>query len=139
MSLSFKMVDHIAVVVSDTEEALGLWRDKIGLNVLFSETVNNGTIRLTHLDLGNVHLQLVEPLTDPHPLRNWLQSNGGPGLHHVCLAVDDIQASFENLFRETGLRPAPSLHQGAGGKRALFIDSTCTSGIQLELTGKTAL
>jgi methylmalonyl-CoA/ethylmalonyl-CoA epimerase len=139
MPLSFKAVDHIAVVVPDTEEALGLWRDRIGLKVLFSETVNNGTVRLTHLDLGNVQLQLVEPLTDPHPLRNWMRSNGGPGLHHICLAVEDIQASFENLFRETGLHSAPALHQGTNGKKALFIDSTCTAGVQLELTGKTVL
>src|SRR5687768_13028821 len=45
----FKGLDHIAIVVPDTEAALKLWRDKLGFKVLFSEDVNGGTVRLTHL------------------------------------------------------------------------------------------
>ncbi|RME72395.1 MAG: hypothetical protein D6781_02330, partial [Verrucomicrobia bacterium] len=46
-------LDHLAIAVNDTEEALKLWRDTFGFPVLYSEVVNDGTIRLTHLDLGN--------------------------------------------------------------------------------------
>jgi methylmalonyl-CoA/ethylmalonyl-CoA epimerase len=81
---TFRGLDHLAIVVDDTEAALAVWRDQVGLGVLFSEVVNNGAIRLTHLELGNTHLQLVEPLTNDHPLRDWLRQHG-PGLHHFCL------------------------------------------------------
>ena len=77
----FRSLDHLAIVVEDTEAALKVWRDRVGLEVLFSECVNNETIRLTHLDLGNTHLQLVEPLVEGHPLKDWLRENGS-GLHH---------------------------------------------------------
>ena len=66
----FRSLDHLAIVVEDTETALKDWRDRVGLEVLFSECVNNDTIRLTHLDLGNTHLQLVEPLVEDHPLQD---------------------------------------------------------------------
>ena len=56
-------LDHLAIVVPDTEVALKTWRDALGFPLLYSEVVNGGTVRLTHLDLGNTHLQLVEPLT----------------------------------------------------------------------------
>ena len=59
----FRSLDHLAIVVPDTEEALKIWRDRVGLKLLYSETVNHGTIRLTHLDIGNTQLQLVQPLT----------------------------------------------------------------------------
>ena len=72
----FTGLDHLAIVVPDTEEALKTWRDRFGFPVLFSEVVNDGATRLTHLDLGNTQLQLVEPLKQDTPLAEWLQQHG---------------------------------------------------------------
>ena len=130
---TFRSLDHLAIVVDDTEVALKTWRDKVGLVVLFSEDVNDGTIRLTHLDLGNTHLQLVEPLTEDHPLKKWLEENGS-GLHHFCLAVDDVEQAFTDL-PEQGLPVAKAIHQGTRGKLALFLDPSGTDGVPLEVTG----
>jgi methylmalonyl-CoA/ethylmalonyl-CoA epimerase len=131
----FKGLDHIAIAVPDTEEALKTWRDKFGFTVLFSEKVNNDTVMLTHLDLGNTHLQLVQPLVPDSPLHAWLEKNGGPGLHHFCLLVDDVGAAFDGV-QETGIGTAPRIHQGTRGKRALFLDEDTTDGVQVELTGR---
>ena len=131
----FKGLDHLAIVVPDTEEALKTWRDRFGFPVLFSEKVINETVLLTHLDLGNTHLQLVQPLTDDHPLQAWLKANG-PGLHHFCLAVDDVGTAFET-GDSLGLPPGePQPHQGTKGKRALFLDKAATANVLVELTGK---
>ena len=130
----FRSLDHVAIVVPDTEEALAVWRDKVGLTVLYSEIVNNGSIRLTHLDLGNTHLQLVQPLASDHPLQAWLQQNGS-GLHHLCFRVDDVGQAFVEL-PALGLPVAPSMHQGTQGKRALFLDKSAAPGVQLEVTGQ---
>jgi len=135
MVLSHNGLDHLAIAVADTEEALSLWRDKVGLKVLFSEKVNNDTVLLTHLDLGNTQLQLVQPLVTPHPLWEWIAKNGGPGFHHLCLSVNSIEESFSNIYEQTGLKPAPAPHQGTKGKKALFIDKSTTDGIVIELTG----
>ena len=131
---TFRSLDHVAIVVPDTEEALKIWRDRVGLNVLFSEVVNNGAIRLTHLDLGNTHLQLVEPLQADHPLQAWLTKNGA-GLHHLCLRVDDVGQAYVELPKQ-GLSAAAQPHQGTQGKRALFLDKGPTQNVQLEVTGK---
>ena len=128
-------LDHLAVVVSDTEEALTIWRDRFGFPVLFSEAVNDGTILLTHLDLGNTHLQLVEPLVEDHPLNDWLKQNGA-GLHHLCIKVDDVELASEDL-RRTGVKPGePQLHEGTQGQRALFLNPASSGGVQVEITGQ---
>jgi methylmalonyl-CoA/ethylmalonyl-CoA epimerase len=127
-------LDHIAIVVPDTEAALALWRDRFGFPVVVSEVVNNGATRLTHLDLGNTHLQFVEPLTPDHPLRAWLAAHG-PGLHHLCLAVPELETAAEALAAR-GLTAAAQPHQGTRGKRAIFLDSAATGGIAVELTGQ---
>ncbi len=124
-------LDHLAIVVPDTDEALKLWRDQLGFPLLYSEDVMDATVRLTHLDLGNTQLQLVQPLTPDHPLQTWLKENGA-GLHHFCLNVDDVAAAGAT----SPIATAPNLHQGTKGKRALFLDRNATGGIQVELTGK---
>jgi methylmalonyl-CoA/ethylmalonyl-CoA epimerase len=131
----FRSLDHVAIVVPNTEAALKVWRDHVGLTVLYSEVVNNGAIRLTHLDLGNTHLQLVEPLTAEHPLRAWLAKNGA-GLHHLCFRVDNVGEALVELPRLGLPTAAPAPHQGTQGKRALFLDKSATQDVQLEVTGE---
>ncbi len=127
----YKGLDHLAIAVTDTAEALKIWRDTLGFEVLYTEDVNGGTIRLTHLDLGNTHLQQVQPLTPDHPLQAWLAKNG-PGLHHLCLKVDDVGQAKESSPVPT----AANIHQGTKGKRALFLDKNATQGVQVEITGQ---
>jgi len=124
-------LDHLAIAVPDTEVALKLWRDTFGFKLLYSEEVNDGSVLLTHLDLGNTQLQLVQPLTEDHPLQAWLAKNG-PGLHHFCLKVDDVGEAQNS----SPVAAAPNPHQGTQGKRALFLDKNATHGVQVELTGK---
>jgi methylmalonyl-CoA epimerase len=132
--LPFNGLDHLAIAVPNTDEALKEWRDKLGFPLLFSEVVNDGAARLTHLDLGNTHLQLVEPLAPDHPLHEWLRKNG-PGLHHFCLKVDDVGEAHIELPKR-GLPVAPQVHQGTQGKHALFLGKAATQGVQVEITGK---
>jgi methylmalonyl-CoA/ethylmalonyl-CoA epimerase len=132
--MQFNGLDHLAIVVPDTEAALRIWRDRFGFPVLFSERVNNETALLTHLDLGNTHLQLVEPLVDDSPLWEWMRVHG-PGLHHFCLAVGDTEAALAETAA-LGLPPAQDRpHQGTRGKRALFIDTPAPEGVLVELAG----
>ena len=89
----FNGLDHIAIAVSDTQQALSIWRDQLGFPLLYSQVVNEGTVRLTHLDLGNAQLQLVEPLTREHPL--WRLARGarrGTASHlPACRRCDGVR------------------------------------------------
>ena len=69
-----------------------------------------------------------------HPLQAWLEANG-PGLHHFCLKVDDVGEAFGEMGA-MGLPPGEERpHQGTQGKRALFLDTSETDGVLVELTG----
>jgi len=127
-------LDHLAIAVPSTDEALKVWRDQLGFTVLCSEIVNGGVVRLTHLDLGNAHLQLVEPLTRDHPLQDWLAKNG-PGLHHFCLKVGNVAVSQTELVAGGLATLVPPPHQGTQGKRALFLSKSATQNVLVEVTG----
>jgi len=92
----FRALDHAAIVVADTGAALSFYRDKLGLSVVFSEVLEEQGVRLTHLDLGNSQLQLVEPLTESHPLQETLRLYG-ERIYHLCFAVDRLSESLAEL------------------------------------------
>lgn len=129
----FKEVDHIAIVVRDTEEALNFYRDVLKLPLLFSEELTEIGVRLTHLDMGNLRLQLVQPLDKGHPLNDHLEKFG-EGFHHVAWKVDDTEASMNNL-NNFNLKPKPNEpHPAPNNGTAAFIDPKDTRGLLWELT-----
>ncbi|MEM6473299.1 MAG: VOC family protein [Planctomycetota bacterium] len=130
----FTQLDHIAIVVRDTESALEFYRDTLGLPVILSEVIPTGQVRLTHLDMGNVQLQLVEPLSEDHPLRQHLAEHG-EGLHHLCFQTADVSSELGTLA-ERGLKPrSETPHDAPRGRKAGFVDPSTTRGVLWEMTG----
>ena len=128
-----KQLDHIAILVKNTEEALKFYQGTFGLPVKVSEVIEEVGVRLTHLDLGNIDLQLVEPLSEDHPLTAQLHEKG-EHLHHLCLKVDDVPTEMEQ-WPSQGLKAKnPEPHRGPNGRAAAFIDPGTTRGIQWEIT-----
>lgn len=130
----FKRLDHIAIVVRDTDQALRFYRDTLGLPIVIDERIDSGNVRLTHLDMGNVHLQLVQPLTSDHPLIEHLDRHG-EGLHHLCFQTDQVQATLDALPARD-LKPKSTVpHDGPLGRKAGFIDPATSRGVLWEMTG----
>jgi methylmalonyl-CoA/ethylmalonyl-CoA epimerase len=134
MPAPFQHLDHIAIVVRDTDEALKFYRDKLGLPLLFSQVMPDAPIRLTHLDAGRgVHLQLVQPLKDDHPLMAWLQKNG-EGLQHLCFKVDSVAESMTTLPAQGLAVRDKAPRCGPNGRASAFLDPAATRGVQWEIT-----
>jgi methylmalonyl-CoA/ethylmalonyl-CoA epimerase len=131
----FHEVDHIAIVVKDTGEALRFYRDTLRLPFLFSEVLAEQNVRLTHLDLGKLHLQLVEPLTADHPLSQHLRERG-EGLHHLCFRVASIPEAMAALPGYGLVSRDKAPRRGPRGRQAAFIDPAGTRGVLLELTAE---
>ena len=129
----FKEIDHIAVVVRDTESALKFYRDQMGLPELYSEVLDDVGVRLTHLDMGNVRLQLVEPFAPEHPLSAHLDAHG-EGFHHVCWKVDNVGGAMAGLESFDLKAKAGEPHPAPRGGRAAFIDPAMTRGVLWEMT-----
>ena len=129
----FKKLDHIAIAVRNTENSLKLYRDTMGLPLLHSEVLDGPGVRLTHLDMGNLQLQLVEPLSRDHPISAFLDEHG-EGLHHLCWQVPEVAAAMEQL-KDQGLESRPNEpHDAPKGKKAAFIEPSLTNGVLWEMT-----
>ena len=129
----FNAFDHVAIVVKNTEEALPFYRDKLGLKFLFSEVMHDQNVRLTHLELGGGHLQLVEPLTPEHPLSEHLRQHG-EGLHHICFQVENVTQAIGEL-PSIGLASRDAKpRSGPRGRHSAFLKPETTRGVIFEIT-----
>ena len=126
-------LDHIAVAVTNLDQALRFYQEQFGLECIAVETVEEQGVRVAKLDLGNTHLELLEPLSGDTPVGKFL-SQRGPGIHHICIGVKDICAELEAL-RVHGARlidDKPKI--GAGGAQIAFLHPQSTGGVLIELS-----
>jgi len=129
---SIKRIDHIAVVVDDIESALGFWRDSLGLELLHVEDVPDQESVVAFLKTGEGEVELVKPTTGDSGISRYLHKRG-PGIHHICFEVDDLQASLA-MLRGKGIRLINETPQiGTGGKKIAFIHPQSTQGVLVEL------
>jgi methylmalonyl-CoA epimerase len=130
-------IDHVAIIVRNIEQALGFYRDTLGLVPGEIKEVPSEQIRIAFLPLGGPggsEIELIEPTTTDSSLAKFLEKRG-EGLHHLCLEVEDIDAAL----REMQQKGAPVLDKQprvAAEGRAIFIHPRAANGVLLELLEK---
>ena len=127
------VLDHVGIAVADIEEALAFYRDALGLEIERPEDVPTQRVRAHVIPAGESALELLEATAPDSPIARFVQKRG-PGIHHITLRVDDIQAALDHL-RGRGIRlideqPRP----GAQSALVAFIHPSAAHGVLVELT-----
>ncbi|MFQ6100014.1 MAG: methylmalonyl-CoA epimerase [Anaerolineae bacterium] len=125
-------IHHIAIAVHDLDAALKFYRDALGLEMTERREVPEEGVEIAFLPAGEGEIELVQPLGEAGSVVRFLEKHG-EGLHHICLAVEDIEATMERL-RAAGARllskePRLDVH----GTRYIFVHPRSTHGVLLEL------
>lgn len=124
-------IAHVGIAVADLTEAVGFYRDVLGLEPSPPQTADGAQI--VSVALGDVEVELLTPESPESPIAKFLAKRG-PGIHHICYRVPDLDRALARC-RELGLRLVDEAPRaGAGGRRIAFIHPKATSGILLELT-----
>jgi len=125
-------IDHIAVVTGDLDGALSFWQQALGIELTHVQEVPAEAAKVAFLPVGGSEIELVNPTTLDSGLAQYLEKRG-PGMHHVCLEVDDIEGMLVQL-KEKGVRLINETpRQGLGGKQYAFIHPKSTGGVLVEL------
>lgn len=123
-----RRLDHVAILVSDTDSALIHFRDRLGLRVVHDEEIAKPLARLTYLDAGNVYLQLVQPRDSSGPLAEALRDRG-EGLHHICFGVDEVASDAHAIGDGSEVTLG-----GGRGRLAAFVPGVPVHGVRVECT-----
>ena len=124
-------IAHIGVAVPDLDIALAFYRDVLGLVPHPPETADGATI--VSLPFGDSEVELLAPRDPDSPIARFLEKRG-PGIHHICYRVPDLDAALERCLAAGYRLIDEQPRVGAGGRRIAFIHPKSTAGILLELT-----
>lgn len=125
-------LDHLAIAVNSLDEAASFWSAVLGRNASGREEVPAEGVRVAFFGEGEGRIELLEP-TDPDSAVGRYLERRGPGLHHVCLRVEDLEVALERAEAAGGEVVPPRLREGAGGRRVAFLHPGSTGGVLLEL------
>ncbi len=126
------VLDHVGIAVKDLGAALAFYRDALGLEVEAPEEVASQHVRAHFLPVGESSLELLEPTSPDSPIAKYVEKKG-PGLHHITLRVDDINAAIAQL-KTHGVRMIDELPRpGAEGSTIAFVHPAATHGVLVEL------
>ncbi|HVT58156.1 MAG TPA: methylmalonyl-CoA epimerase [Thermoanaerobaculia bacterium] len=127
-----RKLDHLGIAVRSISEARPLY-EALGLAVEAVEEVPGEGVRVAMISCGETRIELLEPTSPDSPVARFLATRG-PGLHHLCLATDDLRADDARL-RRAGyrlLRERPT--RGAAGCWIQFVHPKSAGGVLVELS-----
>lgn len=124
-------IAHIGIAVRALDDVLPLYRDILGMPPVELDDADGA--RIAGVTAGESLVELLQAETDDSPIARFV-SKRGPGIHHICFAVDDLDATLDRC-RQAGLRLIDETPRiGAEGKRIAFIHPSATGGVLLELS-----
>lgn len=124
-------IAHIGIAVRGLDESMSFYRDVLGLPDVPMDDADGA--KIAGLAAGDSLVELLEAESPDSPIGKFVAKRG-PGIHHVCFAVDDLEATLDRC-RQHGIRlidEAPRI--GAEGKRIAFLHPASTSGVLVELS-----
>ncbi|MEO6445640.1 MAG: methylmalonyl-CoA epimerase [Gemmatimonadaceae bacterium] len=124
-------IAHIGLAVRSLDDILPFYRDVLGLTETPLDDWDGA--RIAGLVAGDALVELLEAESPESPIGKFVAKRG-PGIHHICFAVDDLDAAL-NRCRAAGVRlidETPRL--GAEGKRIAFLHPAATAGVLVELS-----
>lgn len=129
--MKVKKINHVAVAVEDISKAAQFWESVLGLKLDRIEEVESQHAKVAFFPCGESEVELVEPTDTESGTARFLQTRG-PGIHHLCLEVDDIDKALEEL-KAKDVRLINETAIVMEGRKMAFIHPKSSGGVLIEL------
>jgi len=128
----FGRIDHVGIAVSSIEESIGLYANSFEMAEQHRETVEEQGVNAVLLEVGEGHIELIEPLSPDSGVAKFIERKG-EGIHHVAYQTEDIDTALERV-KAAGLRLIDEEPRaGIRGSRVAFLHPKTTGGVLTEL------
>jgi len=128
-----KNISHVAFAVVNLDRACEFYRDVMGAEIVGRKIVPEQKAEVAFVRLeGTAKLELLAPTSDDSPIGRFLAKHG-PGIHHVCFEVDDLERQLESLADHGVKLVDAKPRRGAEGDQIAFLHPTSTLGALIEL------
>ena len=129
-------VEHIGIAIKDLEKNAPFWSKVLGIEQTKTEDVDDQGVITDIYDTGRGKIELLLSKYPDSPIGKFLKKRG-PGIHHICLQVKDIEKSIK-VLKKHGIETIGEKYSiGAEGFKVIFIHPRSTGGVLVELAEKT--
>jgi len=124
-------IAHIGIAVDELDRIIPFYRDLLGLPEVPLDDSDGA--RIAGFSSGDSLVELLQADAPDSPIAKFV-ARRGPGIHHICFAVDDLNGTLDRC-RRAGLKLIDDVPRlGAEGKRIAFLHPSSTGGVLVELT-----
>ena len=129
-------VEHIGIAINDLEKDAPFWSKVLGIEQTKTEDVDGQGVITDISETGRGKIELLLSKHPDSPIGKCLIKRG-PGIHHICLQVEDIEESIKVLKKHGIETIGDKSSIGAEGFKVIFIHPRSTGGVLVELAEKT--
>ena len=128
-------IEHIGVAVSNLNQASSFWGNILNILHTHTEDVKSEQVSTKIYDTNKGKIELLSPLSTNSIIEKFINKKG-PGIHHICLEVDDVYQAIIEL-KDAGIEVLNNMPKiGAEGFKVVFIHPKSTGGVLVELAEK---
>ena len=128
-------IEHIGLAVNSLDTDAPFWKHVLKISHKGTEAVEDQGVNTDIYDTGHGKVELLEALGENTAVGKFLK-NHGPGMHHVCFEVDDINNAINELKESNIQVLSDNPTTGAEGYKVVFIHPKSTGGVLVELAEK---
>ena len=128
-------IEHIGLAVNNLDKDAPFWKHVLKISHKGTEVVEDQGVTTDIYDTGRGKVELLEALDENTAVGKFLK-NRGPGIHHVCFEVDDINNAINELKESNIQVLSDNPTTGAEGYKVVFIHPKSTGGVLVELAEK---
>jgi len=128
-----RQISHLGIAVKELEESMTFYRTVLGLDPSAPIIGGNGTIKASMIKVGEVHIELLQPLGEEGVMTKFLEKHG-EGFHHVCYEVEDLHVAIASI-KDAGIEVLGKPMDGVEGL-SIFLHPRDTHGVLTELVQK---
>ncbi len=129
-------INHLGIAVKSLEESLKFYQDTLGLSISGREIVADQGVEIAMLPIGESRVELLQAIDPSSPIARFIEKRG-PGIHHICIEVDDIVAKLAEMKADGIQLIDEQPKRGAGGHLIAFVHPKSTAGVLIELVQRT--
>lgn len=124
-------IDHLGIAVRNLDKSIEYYEKSLGLHCHGREEVDSQKVKTAFFEIGEVHLELLEPTSADSPIAKFLDKNG-EGIHHIAFRTDDIEGQL-NQASASGVKLIHEIpFEGAANKLVAFLHPKSTNGVLTE-------
>ena len=127
-------LNHIAIATPNLDKAIRTYKDILGVKISAPlDQIEHG-VKVVFIEIPNTKIELLEPLGENSPIKNFLEKNKKGGIHHICFEVEDINSAILRLKKDGATVLGDGKAKiGAHGKPVIFLHPKDFNGTLIEL------